>query len=118
MKETKIQLGRPGGGKSILIEGDISTGKVLAIHDDLFDVAFGGHAKAIRRASHIRPTDDGKWEVDLSPIGIDDKAIFARRETAVIFEINVIQQNLTAYGEYLFSPWYKKIWLKLKGWFS
>jgi len=45
-------------------------GTARFIHDDdLLDVAREVGTVTIRRASHVEPTDDGRWTADMGPCG-------------------------------------------------
>ena len=42
-------------------------GTVQAIYDETLDLALLGRL-SIRRASHVEPTPEGRWQADLSPV--------------------------------------------------
>ncbi len=49
---------------------------------------------SIRRASHVEPTIDNKWEADMSPIGGEVLSGFETRESALRAEVEFIEENL------------------------
>jgi hypothetical protein len=62
-------------------------GRVRLVYDEAVDLQSLG-AVAIRRASHVEPTDDGQWTADLAPVGgpmlgpypVRSEALAAERE--------------------------------------
>ena len=42
-------------------------GTVRAVYDETLDLALLGRL-SIRRASHVEPTPEGRWQADLSPV--------------------------------------------------
>ena len=47
----------------------------------------------IRRASHVEPTPDGRWQTDLSPIRGPLLSPTNRRATALVEEVKWIQEH-------------------------
>ena len=43
------------------------TGQVRTVYDETIDLSKLGQLE-IRRGSHVEPTTEGKWTVDLSPV--------------------------------------------------
>lgn len=71
-------------------------GNVRAIYfDDLTEImsAVGG-TPAVRRASHVEPTDDGRWTADMGPSGGPVLGPFARRQQALDAEVQWINDNV------------------------
>ena len=60
-------------------------GGVSTIYSEEIDLAAIGRA-TIRRASHVEPTADGSWTVDLSPVGGPVLGPFAKRSCALAAE--------------------------------
>jgi len=63
-----------------------ATGNVRAIYSEQIDLARLGKV-SIRRGSHVEPTGDGRWAVDLSPCGGPVLGPFAVRSEAIQAEI-------------------------------
>ncbi len=62
----------------------ISEGRARFIHDDDLAERMGQHGDvSIQRASHVEPTSNGKWTVDLTPVGGPRIGTFDRREMAL-----------------------------------
>ena len=66
------------------------TGRCL--YDETLDLSQLGHV-SIRRASHVEPTDDGRWQADLSPVDGPVLGPFARRSEALSAEVEWLQTN-------------------------
>jgi len=66
------------------------TGRCL--YDETLDLSQLGHV-SIRRASHVEPTDDGRWQADLSPVDGPVLGPFARRSEALSAEVEWLQRN-------------------------
>jgi hypothetical protein len=60
-------------------------GQVRAIYGEAIDLAALGRP-AIRRASHVEPTPDGRWSADLSPVHGPVLGPFAHRSAALAAE--------------------------------
>lgn len=72
----------------------IENGRARFIHDDDLARAMARHGDLnISRASHVEPTPEGKWEVDLTPVGGPKVGTFIRREWALAFERNWLMRN-------------------------
>ena len=54
----------------------------------------------IRRGSHVEPTDDGHWMVDLSPIGGPRLGPFAVRSVALTEELAWLSRNWLVPGRH------------------
>jgi hypothetical protein len=57
-------------------------GSVKAIYDEAIDLTVLGRL-SIRRASHLEPTPDGRWQADLSPVSGPVLGPFDRRSEAL-----------------------------------
>ena len=57
-------------------------GTVQAIYDEALDLTLLGRL-AIRRASHVEPTPEGRWQADLSPVNGPVLGPFDRRSEAL-----------------------------------
>jgi hypothetical protein len=57
-------------------------GTIRCIYDELIDVTELG-VPQITRASHVEPTDDGRWTADLAPVAGPVLGPFARRSDAL-----------------------------------
>ena len=66
------------------------TGRCL--YDETLDLSQLGHV-SIRRASHVEPTDAGRWQADLSPVDGPVLGPFARRSEALSAEVEWLQTN-------------------------
>ncbi len=60
-------------------------GEVSCIYGEAIDLSSLGKLN-IRRASHVEPTLDGRWTVDLSPVGGPQLGPFAKRSEALAAE--------------------------------
>ena len=49
---------------------------------------------ALRRASHVEPTDDARWIADLSPVGGPILGPYDKRSEALAAEVEYIQKNV------------------------
>jgi hypothetical protein len=64
------------------------------IHDDfLADLAREAGDLTIRRASHVEPTEDGRWTADLSPVGGPVLGPYVRRSAALGAELEWLWKN-------------------------
>jgi hypothetical protein len=57
-------------------------GVVRAVYDEAVDLAAIGRL-AIRRASHVEPTPEGRWQADLTPVSGPLLGPFDRRSEAL-----------------------------------
>jgi hypothetical protein len=71
------------------------TGDVHCLYSEELRLDALGMLK-IRRASHVEPTQQGKWTADLSPLGGPMIGPFARRSEALAAETEWIEAHLTA----------------------
>lgn len=60
-------------------------GEVRCLYGEEIDLSLLG-SLALRRASHVEPDADGKWWVDLSPVGGCRQGPFERRSAALAAE--------------------------------
>jgi hypothetical protein len=79
-------------------------GDVVSVYnDDMRDVYSALGDFTLERASHVEPTHDGRWLVDLSPFISRCKglpymyAFFEKRRDAIKFEIEWIRRHLNFY---------------------
>jgi hypothetical protein len=57
-------------------------GTVKAVYNEALDLALLGRL-SIRRASHVEPTSEGRWQADLTPVGGPVLGVFSRRGDAL-----------------------------------
>ena len=69
------------------------TGQVRCLYDEDLDLGSLG-SLTIHRASHVEPTDGGRWTADLSPIGGPTLGPFAQRSQALEAEVRWIEGHL------------------------
>jgi hypothetical protein len=67
-------------------------GTVQAIYDEAIDLATLGRL-SIRRASHVEPTPEGRWQADLTPIGGPVLGEYDRRSEALEAERAWLEQH-------------------------
>ncbi len=67
-------------------------GVVRMIYDETIDVHSIGIV-TIRRGSHVEPTEDGQWTVDLSPVNGPVCGPYRHRSEAIAFEIDWLRQH-------------------------
>jgi hypothetical protein len=68
----------------------IKDGLVKHVYADDFIVGTG----SIKRASHVEPSPDGTWFVDLSPVGGPLRKGFVKRQEALDWEVAWINDQL------------------------
>ena len=66
----------------LIIQAD---GVVRFVYDETLDLTTLGPLD-IRRASHVEPTDDGRWTADLSPVDGPSLGPFTTRSEALVAE--------------------------------
>ena len=69
-----------------------SDGKASCIYAESIPVQSIGSLK-ISRASHVEPTDQGQWMVDLSPVEGPTVGPFNTRSVAISAEVDWLKQN-------------------------
>ena len=75
----------------ILISKD---GKLKFIYEDkLRSLLYEGKAQ-IKRASHVEPTEDNQWMVDLTPVSGPRIGPFIEREKALEAEVEWLNKHL------------------------
>lgn len=79
-------------GVDIIIE---SSGNARLIYDESIDLLSIGRV-AIRRGSHVEPTEDGRWTADLSPVCGPMLGPFSSRSEAVAAEIAWLREHWLA----------------------
>ena len=67
------------------------SGTARCVYGEEIDLTQLG-AVTIRRGSHVEPTDDGQWMVDLSPVGGPQLGPFAVRSVALTEEVAWLRQ--------------------------
>jgi hypothetical protein len=72
-------------------------GVVRCVYDEHLDLGALGRL-AIRRASHVEPTTDGRWTADLSPLGGPVLGPFPARSVALAAEEGWIMRNWLSMG--------------------
>ena len=65
-------------------------GTTVGIYSDTIDYKMLGRPQ-IRRASHVEPTDDGRWTADLSPVDGPVLGPFDRRDEALAGEMEYLE---------------------------
>ena len=68
-------------------------GRIQCIYDETLDLSRLGQPQ-IRRASHVEPTEDGRWTADLSPVGGPCLGPFAARSEALAAEVRWLRLHL------------------------
>jgi len=61
-------------------------GTISCIYSEELDLQELGKVQ-IKRASHVEPTEEGKWTADLTPVGGPVLGVFATRSEAIAAEI-------------------------------
>ena len=73
-------------------------GAVRCIYSEELDLAALGKP-VIRRASHVEPTENGRWSADLSPVGGPTLRAFSTRSQALAAELRWLEEHwLTPVG--------------------
>lgn len=73
----------------------IKDGKAIFIYDDKLRPLMNEGLVKIERASHVEPNEDGKWVVDLSPLGYSiELGPFESRNRALLEEVQWIEENI------------------------
>ncbi len=76
----------------LVVEPD---GVLRCIYSEEIDLHALGNP-AIRRASHVEPTDDGQWTADLSPVGGPVLRSFPTRSQALAAELQWLEAHWLA----------------------
>lgn len=74
-------------------------GSVRMIYSDSMREILDEGQGSIRRASHVEPTIDNKWEADMGPIGGEVLSGFETREEALKAEVEYIEERMFRRGE-------------------
>lgn len=61
-------------------------GQIRFLYHDALRAFLGSGVPSIRRASHVEPTKDLRWNVDLSPLGGGTLGPFETRQEALAAE--------------------------------
>ena len=78
--------------KAVVVDPD---GTLQTLYDELLDVtAFG--LPHIKRASHVKPTSEGVWTADLSPVGGPTLGPYLRRSQALAAEVSWIDGRISS----------------------
>ena len=72
-------------------------GACECLYDEDFDVSPLGQL-TIRRASHVEPNEQCRWQADLSPVGGPILGPFATRRAALAAEIAWLEANVLGRG--------------------
>jgi hypothetical protein len=75
-----------------------ASGNVKAIYDERVDLTHLGKL-SIRRGSHVEPTEDGQWTVDLGPCGGPVLGPFAVRSEALAAEVAWLKEYWLCAGQ-------------------
>jgi hypothetical protein len=67
-------------------------GEARCIYGEEIDLHALG-SLSIRRASHVEPSDDGRWLADLSPVGGPVLGPFDVRTDAISAEVSWLEQH-------------------------
>ena len=73
----------------LLVQAD---GCLRCLYDEAVDLPALG-VVAIRRASHVEPTDQGQWQADLSPVGGPVLGPFVLRSEALAAEVEWLRRH-------------------------
>ena len=68
--------------------------EVSFVHTDELVGLFREGAPYVTRASHVEPTEDGRWTADLSPVGGPVLGPYDLRDEALKAEVDWLQVNL------------------------
>lgn len=69
-------------------------GTATTIYNEAIELRDLG-AVHMRRASHVEPTEDGRWTADMSPVGGGVLGPFDRRSEALAAEVAWLETKLT-----------------------
>lgn len=69
-----------------------STGGIRCVYDESIDLSSIGQL-SIRRGSHVEPTPNGQWTVDLSPVNGPMLGPFATRSDALTAEVTWLRDH-------------------------
>lgn len=81
-------------------------GSIAFIHDDSVTESLKDIGKtSIKRASNVEPTEDGQWNVDMSPVGGPESLgiTFDKRADALASEVEFLKENFPESVQKLFS---------------
>ena len=79
--------------KQIVLNID-SNGVIQFVYDDELKPLIEAGEAEIRRASHVEPTNRGKWIADLSPVGGTRIGPCATRDEAIASEVAQLNSRL------------------------
>lgn len=71
-------------------------GEVAFVYEDALRAILDAGDFAIRRASHVEPTTDGRWQADLGPVGGPRLPPVASRAMALEQELRWIEAQILA----------------------
>jgi hypothetical protein len=78
----------------VLISAD-ETGRLCFVYDDaVFDALKDLGPSTIARASHVEPTNDGRWTSDMGPVSGPVLGPFDTRQEALDAEHSWIEENV------------------------
>jgi hypothetical protein len=62
-------------------------GTLRFIYSDALAALLGERKATVKRASHVEPTDDGRWTADMTPLGGSVLGPFTLRQEALDAEV-------------------------------
>ena len=71
-----------------------SSGTITGIYDDRLAGLLENGKVTIRRASHVEPTADGRWQADMGPVGGPVLPSCRLRSEALSAEVEWLQAHL------------------------
>lgn len=69
-------------------------GTARAIYSDALRPFMAAGEATIRRASHVEPTADGRWEADMAPVGGPVLGPFEERAAALDAEVAWLREHV------------------------
>lgn len=68
-------------------------GQIRFIYNDNLRSIMDEGTSTIKRASHVEPTTDGKWEADMEPVGGPKLGPFTTRKEALDTEVKWLEEH-------------------------
>ena len=69
-------------------------GTMTFVYSDQLRPLFDEGEAQIKRASHVEPTDDGRWQADLSPVGGPVLAATDQRSDSLAAEVEWLDREI------------------------
>lgn len=69
-------------------------GEVAWVYDDALQALLEEGEAVIRRASHVEPTPDGRWQADLAPVGGPKLSTTLHRAASIDAETAWIERHV------------------------